>query len=92
LTGCDYLTISPQLLGELQKADVAVVKKLDATKAKCEIPRFYPDHKVCRFSLLPAHIGTYCPQTFMWQLNEDEMAHFKLAEVCNLCASPRFYS
>jgi transaldolase len=33
LTGCDYLTISPALLDELQKTEGAVVKKLDASKA-----------------------------------------------------------
>jgi len=34
LAGCDYLTVSPQLLDELAKSNVEVVKKLDANKAK----------------------------------------------------------
>jgi len=63
LAGCDFLTISPALLDELQKADVSITKKLDASTAKSDVPFFVPDHK-----------------TFLWQLNEDEMAHFKLAE------------
>jgi len=34
LAGCDYLTVSPQLLGELSNSNVEVVRKLDASKAK----------------------------------------------------------
>jgi transaldolase len=34
LAGCDFLTISPALLDELQKTEGEVVKKLDASKAR----------------------------------------------------------
>ena len=34
LAGCDFLTISPALLDELQKTEGEVVKKLDANKAR----------------------------------------------------------
>ncbi|KAH8588432.1 putative transaldolase [Bisporella sp. PMI_857] len=34
LAGCDYLTIAPSLLEELQNSDAAVPKKLDASGAK----------------------------------------------------------
>jgi transaldolase len=63
LAGCDYLTISPQLLEELQKADVQVPRKMEPASCHSEIPHFVPDQK-----------------TFAWALNDDEMAHFKLAE------------
>jgi transaldolase len=32
LAGCDLMTISPQLLREIQEKEVAVERKLDATK------------------------------------------------------------
>jgi transaldolase len=63
LAGCDFLTISPQLLDELQKADVQVPRKMEPASCHSEIPHFVPDQK-----------------TFAWALNDDEMAHFKLAE------------
>lgn len=34
LAGCDLLTISPGLLGQLQASEEALVKKLDATAAQ----------------------------------------------------------
>jgi transaldolase len=34
LAGCDYLTISPALLDELQKTEGKVPKKLDANQAR----------------------------------------------------------
>ena len=34
LAGCDFLTISPALLDELQKTEGVVPKKLDANKAR----------------------------------------------------------
>ena len=34
LAGCDYLTISPALLDELQKTEGQVPKKLDANQAR----------------------------------------------------------
>jgi hypothetical protein len=67
LAGCDYLTISPQLLEELAKTEAGngvVVRKLNPESAHSDVPRYSPDHP-----------------RFLWELNDDEMAHFKLAEV-----------
>jgi transaldolase len=64
LAGCDLLTISPGLLGELQAADEPLVKKLNADNAKSlKIDRIGSDEK-----------------TFRWLLNEDAMATEKTAE------------
>jgi len=64
LAGCDLLTISPNLLEELQKdTSLKIEKKLDSSHPKSDIEKFVPDAK-----------------SFAWALNEDEMAHFKLGE------------
>jgi transaldolase len=64
LAGCDLLTISPNLLGELQSSSVAVVQKLDMAEAKKDsIEKLPLDEKSFRFLL-----------------NEDAMATEKLAE------------
>lgn len=64
LAGCDLLTISPQLLGELEAAQGALERKLSPEAAKeSEIERLDVDEK-----------------TFRWLLNEDAMATEKLAE------------
>ncbi len=64
LAGCDLLTISPNLLGELQSSIVAVVQKLDVAEAKKDsIEKLPLDEKSFRFLL-----------------NEDAMATEKLAE------------
>jgi transaldolase len=64
LAGCDLLTISPGLLGELQAADEPLVKKLNADNAKSlKIDRIGSDEK-----------------TFRWLLNEDAMATEKTSE------------
>ncbi len=64
LAGCDLLTISPQLLSELQKAEGEVPRKLDPAKAKkSEIPKISLDEK--KFRLM---------------LNDDQMATEKLSE------------
>ena len=64
LAGCDLLTISPNLLGELQSSSVAVVQKLDVAEAKKDsIEKLPLDEKSFRFLL-----------------NEDAMATEKLAE------------
>ena len=64
LAGCDLLTISPNLLGELQSSSVAVVQKLDLAEAKKDsIEKLPVDEKSFRFLL-----------------NEDAMATEKLAE------------
>lgn len=64
LCGCDLLTISPGLLGELQASDEAIEQKLNAANAKSlSIDKVACDEK-----------------TFRWLLNEDAMATEKTAE------------
>ena len=64
LCGCDLLTISPGLLGELQAAEEPVTPKLNAANAKSlKIDRIGSDEK-----------------TFRWLFNEDAMATEKTAE------------
>jgi len=64
LAGCDLLTISPGLLGELQASEEPLVRKLDAGAAKAaKIERIASDEK-----------------TFRWLFNEDAMATEKTAE------------
>lgn len=66
LAGCDLLTISPQLLDELSKTEVVVEKKLDEKNAGSVegVPEKF----------------TISQSRFLYELNDDEMAHFKLAE------------
>jgi transaldolase len=64
LAGCDLLTISPELLAELQKSDAPLSPALDAEAArKLPLPALHHDEK-----------------SFRWALNEDPMATEKLAE------------
>jgi len=64
LAGCDLLTISPELLDQLEKTDTIVLRKLDPVKARAsKEQRLHLDEK-----------------TFRWMHNEDEMATEKLAE------------
>jgi transaldolase len=64
LAGCDLLTISPALLGELQASTEPVAKKLDAAKAKgMEIAKRHIDEK-----------------TFRYEVNDDQMATEKTAD------------
>jgi len=64
LAGCDLLTISPNLLEELQGMDEAVPAKLDAAVAKdADIEKIDVSEK-----------------SFRWLLNEDAMATEKLAQ------------
>jgi len=64
LAGCDLLTISPDLLGELQKTEGKVERKLTPEKAKGEkIEKIHLDEK-----------------TFRWMLNEDAMATEQLSD------------
>lgn len=64
LAGCDLLTISPQLLGELQAGAGPVPRKLDPVAARAaDVPRVGFDEKALRFAL-----------------NEDAMATEKTAE------------
>ena len=64
LAGCDLLTISPQLLAELEEMPGELTRKLSVEAAKArDIPRIGLDEK-----------------TFRWMHNEDAMATEKLAE------------
>ncbi len=64
LAGCDLLTISPDLLGELQKTEGTLERKLSPEAAqKADIPEVSMDEK-----------------TFRWMLNEDPMATEKLSD------------
>jgi transaldolase len=64
LAGCDLLTISPNLLGELKASTVSVQRKLDVEAAKKD-----------PISKLPLD-----EKSFRFLLNEDAMATDKLAE------------
>ena len=64
LCGCDLLTISPGLLGELAASEDTITPKLNAANAKSlQIPRIGSDEKI-----------------FRWLFNEDAMATEKTAE------------
>jgi transaldolase len=64
LAGCDLLTISPELLAELQASDEPLTRALDP-KAQA------PDS---------VHAATFNEPAFRFALNDDAMAHDKLAE------------
>lgn len=64
LAGCDLLTISPELMAQLQASDGPVPRRLDVAAAKAA----------------PIHAVTYHEASFRWALNEDAMATEKLAE------------
>ncbi len=64
LAGCDLLTISPDLLEQLEKTEGAVSRRLSAEMAKSsDAQKIHLDEK-----------------TFRWMHNEDAMATEKLAE------------
>ena len=64
LAGCDLLTISPELLMQLQAGEGPVPRALDAAAARAlDLPAVHYDEK-----------------QFRWALNEDAMATEKLAE------------
>src|SRR5882724_788284 len=64
LAGCDLLTISPELLDQLEQSEGALERKLDPAKAQAsKEERLHLDEK-----------------TFRWMHNEDAMATEKLAE------------
>jgi transaldolase len=64
LAGCDLLTISPQLLGELQKSTAPLARKLDPSAAKNSA----------------AAKVSFDEKSFRFALNEDAMATEKTAE------------
>ncbi len=71
LAGCDYLTIAPQLLGELAARQGDLPRKLDADQARSmDIPKV-----------------SYDERAFRWAMNEDAMATEKLAEGIRLFAA-----
>jgi transaldolase len=64
LAGCDLLTISPQLLGELQKSEAPLARKLS--------PEIARDSKIEKIPL--------DEKKFRWLLNENAMATEKTSE------------
>jgi transaldolase len=64
LAGCDLLTISPELLGEMQKAEGTLDRKLSPETGRAQ--------KIEKIEL--------DERTFRWMLNEDAMATDKLAD------------
>jgi transaldolase len=64
LAGCDLLTISPELLAQLQAAQGEVPRRLDPAAA----------------AAAPVHAITYGEAAFRYALNEDAMATEKLAD------------
>ena len=64
LAGCDLLTISPELLAQLQASDAALPRALDPDAARqSDLPELH-----------------HSEASFRWALNEDAMATEKLAE------------
>jgi len=64
LAGCDLLTISPDLLEQMEKTEGAVPRRLSVEAAKAsDLKKIHLDEK-----------------TFRWMHNEDAMATEKLAE------------
>ena len=70
LAGCDFLTISPNLLSELQQTDADLPQVLSAEHAKT----------------LDLDKGNLDESAFRWQLNQDPMATEKLSEGIRLFA------
>ena len=64
LAGCDLLTISPELLAQLQASEAPLERRLDPQASK----------ELC------VHAETYGEAAFRYALNEDAMATEKLAE------------
>ena len=70
LAGCDLLTISPELLAQLQASEAPLTRALDADAARAmDLPAVHLDEAAFRFAL-----------------NEDAMATEKLAEGIRLFA------
>jgi transaldolase len=64
LAGCDLLTISPELLGQLQASEAPLARTLDPEAAK----------------RATVHAHTFNEAGFRYALNDDAMASEKLAE------------
>ena len=69
LAGCDLLTISPELMAQLQASEVAVPRRLDASAAKALSLQTVNKDK-----------ASHDEASFRFALNEDAMATDKLAE------------
>lgn len=71
LAGCDLLTISPELLGELKSSTDPVEQKFGPQLAQeCKLPKRTMDEK-----------------TFRWELNENQMATEKLSDGIRIFAA-----
>jgi transaldolase len=64
LAGCDLLTISPELLAQLQASDAPLARSLDAATARAA----------------SMHAASYNEASFRYALNDDAMASEKLGE------------
>ncbi|MBS0448163.1 MAG: transaldolase [Proteobacteria bacterium] len=64
LAGCDLLTISPELLAQLQGSDAPLPRRLDPARAKTAT----------------VHAVTYNEASFRYALNDDAMATDKLSD------------
>ena len=64
LAGCDLLTIAPELMAQLQATDAPLARALDPAAAQAA----------------DIHAVTYNEASFRFALNDDAMAHDKLAE------------
>lgn len=73
LSGCDLLTISPDLLAQLQQGDTPVPRRLDPADLGPAEPA--------------VHYRAADEAAFRWALNEDAMATEKLAEGIRLFAA-----
>lgn len=73
LAGCDLLTVSPQLLGEMRETEAPLERKLNP-EAGASVHE--PVKKI-----------SYDERAFRWELNEDQMATEKLSEGIRLFAA-----
>jgi len=71
LAGCDLLTMSPELLAQLQASDAPLPRRLDVDAAR----------------RAPLHALTFNEPAFRWAMNADAMACEKLAEGIRLFAA-----
>lgn len=71
LAGCDLLTISPELLGQLTSSTEPLVRQLDPQASKANAPEWMASNEV----------------SFRTQMNQDAMATEKLAEGIRLFAA-----
>src|SRR5438045_245739 len=87
LAGCDFLTISPALLDELQKTESPVQKKLDANQ-----PRDESLKKVSYIDNEPDFRLPFPPPNHVvdsrFYFNEDQMAVEKLSDGIRYANSP----